>query len=146
MSIGKKILNVLILLCIIGLLGCPSEQESPVEETPPPGTTSQPETTPGANQPADAKTSSEETLQNQYTRLDQNIQNLENKAEEIPGENKEEFNQMVHTIKRQQEVVKERLDALKASGSEGWEQLEDSTKEALNDLQNTYDKMAARFL
>jgi TolA-binding protein len=146
MSIGKKMLNVLIFLCMIGLLGCPSEQEAPVEETPPPRTTSQPETAPGANQPADAKTNSEETLQNQYTRLDQNIQNLENKAEEIPGENKEEFNQMVHTIKRQKEVVKERLDALKASGSEGWEQLEDSTKEALNDLQNTYDKMAARFL
>jgi uncharacterized phage infection (PIP) family protein YhgE len=145
MSISKAILNLAIITCLIALLGCPSEQEPPVENTSQPGTINRSEESPRADNLTTDKATSQETLQGRYTEINQNIQNLESKASEIPSESQEEFNQMMQSVQRQQAVVKERLDALGSSANEGWEQLKDSTEEALTELQNAYDKMAARF-
>ena len=129
----------------LGLIGCPSEQERPAENTSPQNTTTQPESPSEVNRTSDPKMNFEENMKGEYAELDQNIQSLENKAEEIPSESKEEFDQMMQTLQRQKNVAKERLDALGASANEGWEQLKDSTEEALNDLKATYDQVAARF-
>lgn len=145
MFVRKRILSALMMACLIGILGCQSEQEAPVEETSRPETTSQPETPPRVDEPADPKANLQETLKNQYDKLEQNIQGLQNKAEAIPAERKEEFNQMMQSLQIRKEVAKERLDALGSSASEGWETLKNSTEEALNNLQNTYDKLAAQF-
>jgi hypothetical protein len=145
MSIGKTTLVILIIVCLVGLLGCPSEQEESVEETPRQETVPQPETTPGVNQPDDNKTTLQENLQNQYSELEQNIENLQNQAEEISDESKEEFNQMMQSLDQQKNIVEERLEALGTASNEGWETVKNSTEEALNNLQNIYNQMASRF-
>ena len=145
MSVSKWVLNAAMIACLVGVLGCPAEQEPNVENTPQPGTTTRSEDTPKTDKLPDSKEYSQETLKERYTELNQNIQNLEGKAAEISSESKEEYNQMMRSLQRQNTVVKERLDALGASASEGWEQLKASTEEALRNLQSAYDKMAARF-
>src|SRR5688572_5651626 len=98
MPIGKLTLNILMVICLSGLLGCPSEQESPIEETPRQETIPQTETTPGVSQPADTKEALQESLENQYTTLEHHIQELQNKIAEVPDESKEEFNQMMKSL------------------------------------------------
>ena len=145
MSISKRILHVTMLACLIGLLGCPSEQEPPADNTSRPETATHSEESPRTDNLPANKTTSQETLQASYMEINQNIQNLESRESEIPSESQEEFNQMVQSLHRQKNVVKERLDKLNSSTNEGWEQLKDSTEEALKDLQSAYDKVAARF-
>lgn len=145
MSLRHGILSSLMMICLVGMLGCQSEQETPVEGTPASETTSRPEVTSRVDDLAETKTNLQEGLKNQYEKLEQNIQALKNEIAEIPAESKDEFNQMMQSLQNQKEVAKERLDALGNAASEAWEDLKDSAQEALNELQNTYDKLAAQF-
>jgi predicted RNase H-like nuclease (RuvC/YqgF family) len=142
----RNILLVVIMACLMTVFGCQSEEEAPVEQPSRPEVTPQPETTGRSEGTTEPKTAFQETIQNQLTELDKGIESLRAKAEQIPGESKEEFNQMMQSLQSQKEVVEERLEALKDTSAEGWETLKSSTEEAMSNLQKSYQDITNRFL
>jgi TolA-binding protein len=141
----QKILIVIAVVFLVAVFGCRSEEEAPIEQPTRPEVPSQPETTTRSEETAEPKTAFQETMQNQFTELNKRIETLQAKSEEIPAESKEEFNQMMQSLNSQRDVVEERLEALQSAPGEGWETLKSSTEEALNEMQQTYQKVANRF-
>lgn len=140
----RKTLAVAIMAFLIAIMGCQTEEE-PIEQTTQPEVAPQSETTVRDQEPTDPKADFQETVQNQLTELERDIEALKDRAANVPEESKEEFNQMMQSLQSQKEVVEERLEALKGESLEEWETLKSSTEEALNDLKNRYQNVANRF-
>jgi hypothetical protein len=77
--------------------------------------------------------------------LDKKLNELKVKAAEVKGDAKEEFNKEMTDLRKKQTAAKKKWRELKKAGAKKWEKVKSEMSAAVQDVENTYDKVASRF-
>jgi len=75
----------------------------------------------------------------------QEIDRLQATAEKLEGDAKAKAQQQLAALRQKRDAVSEKLKALGSSSEGAWEQIKSGIDAALEDLGNTYKKVAAEF-
>jgi DNA-binding transcriptional regulator GbsR (MarR family) len=76
---------------------------------------------------------------------EKNIDQLQAKAEKLEGDAKAKAEQQLTQLRQKRDAAAEKLKELGSSGGNAWEQIKSGVEAALEDLGNTYQKVAAEF-
>ena len=76
---------------------------------------------------------------------EKDIDQLQAKAEKMGGDAKAKAEQQLTALRQKRDAVSEKMKALGSSSAGAWEQIKSGIEAALEDLGNTYKKVAAEF-
>jgi DNA anti-recombination protein RmuC len=76
---------------------------------------------------------------------EKDIDQLQAKAEKLGGDAKAKAEQQLTALRQKRDAVSEKLKELGSSSEGAWEQIKSGIETALEDLGNTYKKVAAEF-
>jgi len=76
---------------------------------------------------------------------EKDIDQLQAKAEKMGGDAKAKAEQQLTALRQKRDAVSEKMKALGSSSEGAWEQIKSGIEAALEDLGNTYKKVAAEF-
>ena len=92
-----------------------------------------------------SKTEFKQEVETQLNALERDINQLEAKAAEVAEANRGEFNEMINELNEKKAAANGQLEQLESASSDAWEEVKSGVMEAVNELQNTYDRAASRF-
>jgi len=76
---------------------------------------------------------------------EKDIVQLQAKAQKLEGDAKAKAEQQLTQLRQKRDAVAEKIKELGSSGGKAWEQIKSGAEAALEDLGNTYKKVAAEF-
>jgi len=92
----------------------------------------------------DQKEAYQEKAEAQLEELKARIGLMEAKAAKAKAEAKIEYSEQIEELRQEQQEVEERLEGLKAAGSEAWRELSAGVDDAMTALQNAVTNAAAQ--
>jgi hypothetical protein len=84
-------------------------------------------------------------LQGVLGQLNDQIEDLQERAAQSSGENKERLEQAAKDLRAREQVVRDRLQRARSASAEAWQELRSGVHTALEELRDAVDKAAARF-
>jgi hypothetical protein len=91
------------------------------------------------------KESYKKQMEEKIKAFDKKLDELKAKAAEVKGDAKEEFNKEMTDLRKKQAAAKKKWKELKKAGAKKWEKVKSEMSAAVQDVENTYDKVASRF-
>ena len=84
-------------------------------------------------------------VQEKLKALDKNIDELKGKASELKGDAKAEYDKEMVALHKKQKAAKKEWRKVKRATAANWEKVKAGMDTAVQDVENAYDKVAARF-
>ena len=146
---ARGLLALVLLLALGAFAGCGENEQSQSK----PATVSKEDVKKQAKEAYDTtKTYTQEQMQafRQQTEAklaeyEKDIDQLQAKVEKMGGDAKAKAEQQLTALRQKRDAVSEKLKALGSSSEGAWEQIKSGIDAALEDLGNTYKKVAAEF-
>ena len=86
-----------------------------------------------------------EQTKSRLSEYNDDIDKLQAKVEELGGDAKTKAEQQMIALRQKRDDVSKKLEELSSDGGDAWEQLKSGIDTAVEDLGNTYKKVAAEF-
>ena len=77
--------------------------------------------------------------------LDKKLDELKEKAAEVKGDAKKEFDKEITDLQKKQKAAKKKWNELKSARAKQWEKLKSEMTTAVQELEKSYDKVISRF-
>jgi len=147
--LARVLLALMLLPAVAALAGCGENEQSQSK----PATVSKEDVKKQTKEAYDAtKTYTQEQMQafRQQTEAklaeyEKDIDQLQAKAEKMGGDARAKAEQQLTALRQKRDAVSEKMKELGSSGEGAWEQIKSGIEAALQDLANTYKKVAAEF-
>jgi outer membrane lipoprotein-sorting protein len=145
----RGLLAIILLLGLGALAGCGESEQS--QSTPP--SVSKEDVKKQAKEAYDAtKAYTQEQMQAfreqtaaRLAEYEKDIDQLQAKVEKMGGDAKAKAEQQLTVLRQKRDAVSEKMKELGSSSEGAWEQIKSGVESALDDLGNTYKKVAAEF-
>ncbi|WP_045226779.1 hypothetical protein [Methyloterricola oryzae] len=86
-----------------------------------------------------------EKLEFQFKSWAKSIEELKNKADKATAETKSECSELIETLRSQHAAAQTKLQVLKQSGEEAWDELKPGMENAWNELRSSVEKAQSKF-
>jgi Skp family chaperone for outer membrane proteins len=145
----RGLLAIILLLGLGALAGCGESEQSQGK----PATVSKEDVKKEAKEAYDAtKAYTQEQMQAfreqtaaKLAEYEKDIDQLQAKAEKMGGDAKAKAEQQLTALRQKRDAVSEKMKELGSAGGNAWGQIKSGIEAALEDLGNTYKKVAAEF-
>ncbi len=84
-------------------------------------------------------------VNDQIDQLDKKIDQLKVQAEKLSKAQRKELDKNIADLEQKRRIAAQKLDKLKSASASAWEDIRKGTQAALDDLERTYERVAARF-